>query len=703
MTTAPTASKRLFLSYGREDDMEFVARVHNLLSKHLKSKEFEFFVWYDQEELLSRGMAFTDEIARAVEGSDVVLLFVGLHATHSEWVKREWLHALKYCIPVIPLIVVGDGEIGDCLTTYPHAIQSANAIDCRKHGEADTWNGIIDKLAQFLNADPLPLGSLHGVSALPQYYIERPQYLDALKGKLAIGDPTQPDRTRIAAITSRQEVAALQGIGGIGKTTLALAVCADCDVRRTFERIVFVSVGPDKGAEAAHILLHDVGAAFEPGLPLYQSLNEARVDLGGRLRGTRTLIVLDDVWQEGITDAFSFGGVDCRLLVTTRNKALVNDETQVDKLDVSESLALIATVLGTEADALPAACTRIVTTLDGHTLAVRIAAAWLKKFGLGRADKYAEDLTSADAFAHLQLGKDKNVNLEKSLTLSYEALEADDRARFRALGVLAPTSTFDLTLLAALWGVEDALYPAQALVDAALLTLTPDPSPSWRGEEESKVEQAPPTERYSLHPLLHTYARALISRPDEAEARETAFERYAEYVITLAEGFRTLPLEKWRQLDPDLPHVDYVGDELSRRYLVAPDDAALQDRMGRFAYNVTSYVFRRPQAVPTAEGIRLRGMNWLDMGLEVARTTGDLKRESLFLNELGLAWSALGEKQKALVYYQQALPLDRAMGDRGGEATTLSNIGVVWDALGEKRKALEYYEQALPLRRAVGD
>jgi tetratricopeptide (TPR) repeat protein len=125
-------------------------------------------------------------------------------------------------------------------------------------------------------------------------------------------------------------------------------------------------------------------------------------------------------------------------------------------------------------------------------------------------------------------------------------------------------------------------------------------------------------------------------------------------------------------------------------------------RAVQFANNTTRYLARRRE---------VRRLEWTEMGLHAARvlqTTEadtDLYRrsEKLFLNELGSVWDALGEKRKALEYYELKLPIDRELGDRGGEATTLNNIGSAWDALGEKRKALEYYEQALPLSRAVGD
>ncbi|HEY9798187.1 MAG TPA: tetratricopeptide repeat protein [Leptolyngbyaceae cyanobacterium] len=45
------------------------------------------------------------------------------------------------------------------------------------------------------------------------------------------------------------------------------------------------------------------------------------------------------------------------------------------------------------------------------------------------------------------------------------------------------------------------------------------------------------------------------------------------------------------------------------------------------------------------------------------------------------------------------MPLVQVVGDRGGEAITFNNIGLVYDDLGEKQKALDYYNQALVLRR----
>ncbi len=60
----------------------------------------------------------------------------------------------------------------------------------------------------------------------------------------------------------------------------------------------------------------------------------------------------------------------------------------------------------------------------------------------------------------------------------------------------------------------------------------------------------------------------------------------------------------------------------------------------------------------------------------------------------GIGWSYQNQRNYDGAY-MGPIPLRRAVGDRGGEAVTLNGIGAVWSALGEKRKALAFYEQAL--------
>jgi tetratricopeptide (TPR) repeat protein len=102
-------------------------------------------------------------------------------------------------------------------------------------------------------------------------------------------------------------------------------------------------------------------------------------------------------------------------------------------------------------------------------------------------------------------------------------------------------------------------------------------------------------------------------------------------------------------------------------------------------------------------GEKQKALDYYNQALPLTRTVGDRADEAATLNNIGLVYSSLGEKQKALDYYHQALPLAHTLGDHAGEAKMLTNIGAVYSALGKKRKALDYYNQALPLAHAVGD
>jgi CHAT domain-containing protein/Tfp pilus assembly protein PilF len=109
------------------------------------------------------------------------------------------------------------------------------------------------------------------------------------------------------------------------------------------------------------------------------------------------------------------------------------------------------------------------------------------------------------------------------------------------------------------------------------------------------------------------------------------------------------------------------------------------------------------------------GRAWSDMGdgkqalesfnqsLLLFRNLGERNGEALVLNDTGPAYAALGQKQKALDVYNQAIAFWRELGNRQGEALTLNNIGRLYNDLGEHQTALDYYNQALPIWREVGN
>jgi tetratricopeptide (TPR) repeat protein len=63
----------------------------------------------------------------------------------------------------------------------------------------------------------------------------------------------------------------------------------------------------------------------------------------------------------------------------------------------------------------------------------------------------------------------------------------------------------------------------------------------------------------------------------------------------------------------------------------------------------------------------------------------------------------MGERQRALDYYEQALPMARLVNDRVAIATVLNNMGEAYRMEGDHHKALTYYNQAIDIVRSTKD
>ncbi len=98
-----------------------------------------------------------------------------------------------------------------------------------------------------------------------------------------------------------------------------------------------------------------------------------------------------------------------------------------------------------------------------------------------------------------------------------------------------------------------------------------------------------------------------------------------------------------------------------------------------------------------------KATGYYEQALVISREIGDRRGEGNRLGNLGLAYADLGEVGKAIDYYEQALVISREIGDRRGESNHLGNLGLAYANLGEVEKAIGYHEQALDIERDTGE
>src|SRR4051794_37525696 len=91
----------VFVSYGRGDDEPFVGRLVDDLTARGRQ------VWYDRRSLPSRALTFMEEIRRAVDAAQRVLIVLGPASLASEYVRSEWQYALARGKAVTPVLRLG--------------------------------------------------------------------------------------------------------------------------------------------------------------------------------------------------------------------------------------------------------------------------------------------------------------------------------------------------------------------------------------------------------------------------------------------------------------------------------------------------------------------------------------------------------------------------------------------------------------------
>ena len=280
---------------------------------------------------------------------------------------------------------------------------------------------------------------LHGVPSQRPHHLRRPEYFTTLKQAL-LGATDQA-----VAITGATSRIGLHGMGGIGKTVLAIDLVNDEEIRRAFADGVFwltfgQSIDPlQLQAELAGYLTGETKA--------FATEHEGRDRLRQLFEGRSCLLVLDDLWRSGDAESFDVLGPRSRLLVTTRDADLLvrlrARELSLGVPDEASALELLASFSGQTRDTLPDAARQVVESCGRLPLALAVAGAQIR----GGA---AWD----DVLAALELGRLEFPgygSIFNALQVSTDALAPSDRDRYLELAVFPEDADVPVEAICTLW------------------------------------------------------------------------------------------------------------------------------------------------------------------------------------------------------------------------------------------------------------
>jgi hypothetical protein len=336
------------------------------------------------------------------------------------------------------------------------------------------------------------------VPPLPAHFVERAETRQALKALLL---------TQEANIPGTLVVSAIYGLGGIGKSTLAAALAYDPDVQTRFpDGVLWATLGqqPDLLSFLSNWIQALGDYDYKPTTP-----EAASMYLRTLLSNKKALLVVDDVWNSEDVELFQVGGAGCRVLVTTREAAVVGaTRYDLDVMTKEQSLELLskarqrspltqaeqkqAETFAEEVGYLPLALELAAAQIaDGVTWTELLEDLQAEVARLEALDRVEGKASSEE--------KRKRLSLVASFNLSLRQLSPEQLKQFAWLGVLPEDVSITQAMAAILWEVN----PRQA--GATLRSLR---SRALLLPGAAQPEQKP---TYRIHDLMHDAAKRLLT------------------------------------------------------------------------------------------------------------------------------------------------------------------------------------------------
>ncbi|MEV5346475.1 AfsR/SARP family transcriptional regulator [Streptomyces achromogenes] len=538
----------------------------------------------------------------------------------------------------------------------------------------DPCPGLSDLQQRILQADPAlaePSAPVTEQAAAPVRPAQLPATVPDFTGRASF----VADLSAVLSSASEAEgrvmaVSALAGIGGVGKTTLAVHVAHRA--RSAFpDGQLYVDLqgaGP-RPAEPETVLGSFLRALGTADSAIPDSLEERSALYRSVLDGRRVLVLLDNAKDAAQVRPLLPGTEGCAALVTSRVRMLDLAGAHLVDLDVmspDEALCLFTKIVGEERVAAEReAALDVVAACGFLPLAIRIAASRLAARRTWTVSVLAAKL--ADERRRLDELQAGDLAVKATFELGYGQLEPAQARAFRLLG-LADGPDISLAAAAAVLDLppEDTEELLESLVDTSLL------------------ESAAPN-RYRFHDLVRLYARACAERDeDRPSEREAAMSRLLDFY--LATAARVYAIE--RPGDRTVDHLQ-VTEQSGQ---VFSDDGKALDWLHAEAACILACVQQS-----LAQGNLRRGVDLLlaakdlaesgasslhyETATRAARDTADALGDALAAGRARVTLTQVliksGEFDEAAVQAQEAIALGKAANDPWTSANAPNELGII--------------------------
>ncbi|MFE9246133.1 tetratricopeptide repeat protein [Nocardiopsis sp. NPDC006938] len=477
-----------------------------------------------------------------------------------------------------------------------------------------------------------------------------------------------------------------QGMGGIGKTQLALAAGHEALRRGWFAGALFVDLHgyttPVDGDRAVESFLHglDVPARRWPDDPearrgLYRSaLEERSLELGGPI-----LVVADNASEAAQVVPLVPGRARHRLLTTSRDRFASHGwrRVSVDHLPQDRAVRLLAEALrvGDPDDPRVAdqALARVARACAGLPLALRVCAALLGA---------APDMTVVELARTLEEGRARPSRLRDGSRSPHTVFEqsrarlAPEVAELLALLGLAPGPDVSTEAVAVLAGttVSEVVGRLRCLAAAHLVT----------GEAG----------RWRMHDLVADYAASLSAGEGAparyARARTRLFDHYTARADHARLHLVALP---GRAAPATFADRVSATEWLDAERAVLIDTVHEAHRLGQTRTAAELPVYLNTYLKRRRDFTDLVSVH--SIAIDAASGTGDAVREGIAWNNLGAVVREQRRFGEAVDAHERARVLFVERGDVHGEAVSCGGLGA---ALIEERR---FAEAMVVLRRAL--